>query len=234
MRKLQKISFVVLGLLMSASVAWAQRTVSGKVTATDGSALPGVSVVAKGTTKGSITDIDGIYTLDVPKGSTALSFSYISFLTQTVEIGASNSIDVTLVEDNKQLGEVVVTAFGIAKEKKTLAYSATEVGSKELGESNQQNLISGLQGKVPGAFIINSSGAPGAGASIILRGINSLDPGRSNQPLIVIDGMLMTNETVVGNVLPRAGTNASGNAEQFSNTNRLADLNMDDVDKVSV
>ncbi len=222
------------GVLFALS-AQAQRTITGKVTnANNDEALPGVSIVVKGTTKGTITDVDGIYSLQVAEGSTTLTASSVGFTSKDAEIGASTTLDITLEEDSKNLNEVIVTAFGVSKEKKALTSSVTEVGSKELLESNQQNLVSALHGKVPGAFIVNSSGAPGAGASIILRGINSLDPSRNNQPLVVIDGMFMSNETVVGNVLPRAGTNASGNAEQFTNSNRLADLNMDDVASVSI
>lgn len=217
-----------------AIAAVAQRTVTGKVTDERGEALVGVNILLKGTAVGTSTDLDGNYSIPAPQGGT-LVISFVGYITQELALGASNVADVVLVEDVKQLGEVIVTAFGIKREKKALVYAAQDVSSELLERSNEQNVVSALQGKVAGALIQNSSGAPGAGTSIILRGINSLDPGSDNQPLIVIDGIIASNATNAGNVLPSAGTNAlAGSAEQFSNTNRLADINPNDIENVSI
>jgi len=214
--------------------AIAQRTVTGKVTDESGEPLVGVNVLIKGTTTGTSTDLDGNYSISAPQQG-VLVVSFIGYLTQEIALGAANVVDVVLAEDVKQLGEVIVTAFGIKREKKALVYAAQDVGSELLERSNEQNIVSALQGKVAGALIQNSSGAPGAGTSIILRGINSLDPGSDNQPLIVIDGIIMSNATNTGNVLPSAGTNAlAGSSEQFSNTNRLADVNPNDIENISI
>lgn len=230
-----KTHFVTLLLLCWCSVAAiAQRTVTGKVSDENGEPLIGVNILVKGSTVGTSTDLDGNYSISAPQQGT-LIVSFVGYITQEIALGASNVVDVTLVEDVKQLGEVIVTAFGIKREKKALVYAAQDVSSELLERANEQNVVSALQGKVAGALIQNSSGAPGAGTSIILRGINSLDPGSDNQPLIVIDGIIASNATNVGNVLPSAGTNAlAGSAEQFSSTNRLADINPNDIENVSI
>jgi TonB-linked SusC/RagA family outer membrane protein len=211
----------------------AQRAITGKVT--DGKEpLIGVSVVEKGTTNGSITDIDGAYSIKVGEGAT-LVFTFVGYLSQEIPVGNNSVVDLTLAEDTKQLGEVVVTSFGIKREKKALSYAVTELKADDILNANNPNVIGALQGQVPGALITTSSGAPGAGVNVILRGINSLAPGANNQPLVVIDGMLMSNETVVSGVLPSVGSNATGgSAEQFSNSNRLADLNPNDIESMSV
>ncbi len=218
------------------TTATAQRTISGKITQSNNNdPLPGVSVVVKGTTKGTITDIDGIYSLDVPISSATLTISSVGFTTKDVPIGSTSTLDIVLDEDTKNLGEVIVTAFGISKTKKSLSYSAQDVGSEQLTRANEQNVINALQGQVAGAMITSSSGSPGAGASIVLRGINSLDPSSNNQPLIVLDGIIISNATNVSNVLPSSGTNAlGGSAEQVSNTNRLADINPNDIQSMSI
>jgi TonB-linked SusC/RagA family outer membrane protein len=235
MKKLQTFALMTLCWVFFAISAHAQRTITGKVTnQTNGETLPGVSVVAKGTQKGTITDIDGNYSLEIPNGVTILAFSSISFLTKEVAIGDATTLDVILEEDNAKLSEVIVTAFGVSKQKKGLTYAAQDVSADQIGRANEQNVINALQGQVAGALVTSSSGAPGAGASIMLRGINSLDPSSDNQPLIVLDGIMISNATNVGNVIPSAGSNATGNAEQFSNSNRLSDINPNDIASVSI
>jgi TonB-linked SusC/RagA family outer membrane protein len=212
---------------------FAQTTVAGKVTGADGDGIMGVNVVEKGGKNGTITDIDGNYNIKVANNAT-LVFSFIGYNQQEIAVGNNSTLNVLLEEDTKQLSEVIVTAFGISKQKKALSYAAQEVNSDQIMRSNEQNTLNALQGKVAGAFITASSGAPGAGTSIVLRGLSSLNPGDDNQPLIVLDGIIISNSTNVSNVLPSAGTNATGNAEQFSNTNRLADINPNEIENVSV
>ena len=236
---MKRILFSLTLLLCSvlfANTAFAQKQITGKVTGDNGEPIPGVSVVVKGTVKGTITDIDGNFSLTLPSNATTLTISSVGFLTQDVEAGNASTLDIKMAEDTKQLDALVVTSFGIKREKKALSYSVTEVSGAEVVEANQPNLIAALQGKIPGALITNSSGAPGAGTSIILRGINSLAPGANNQPLIVIDGMIMSNQTVTGNVLPSAGSNAANGSsdEQYSQTNRLADMNPNDIESVNI
>lgn len=226
------LTFLLFSLTITAILA--QRNITGKVTSAEGESLPGVSIVVKGEKTGAITDIDGNFAIQTPQTAT-LVFSYVGFSSQEIALGVSNVLNVTLESDATQLGEVIVTAFGISRAKKGLTYAAQDVSAEQITRSNDQNLVSALQGQVSGALITSSSGAPGAGASIILRGINSLDPSSDNQPLIVIDGIIVSNATNVGNVLPSAGSNAGGNnAEQFSNSNRLSDINPNDIESLSV
>lgn len=236
MKKQLVFALMTLGLLLFAVSANAQRTITGKVTsASNDDALPGVSIVAKGTTKGTITDVDGNFSLPIPEGVKVLTVSSIGFTTLDVAVGVSNTLDIALEEDTKQLSEVtIIGAFGLELKRKSLSYSAQDVSGDQLLRTNDQNVVSALQGQIAGALVTNSSGAPGAGSSILLRGINSLNPGSDNQPLIVLDGIIISNATNVGNVLPSAGSNATGNAEQFSNSNRLADINPNDIKSMSV
>lgn len=236
MKKRLVFALMTLCWLVFAVSVNAQRTITGKITnANNDESLPGVSVVAKGTTKGAITDVDGNYTLQLPEGAKILTVSSVGFTTLDVSVGVANTLDIALEEDTKQLSEVtIIGAFGLELKRKNLTYSAQDVSGDQLVRTNDQNIVSALQGQIAGALVTSSSGAPGAGSSIILRGINSLNPGSDNQPLIVLDGIIISNATNVGNVLPSAGSNASGNAEQFSNSNRLADINPNDIKSMSV
>ncbi len=123
MKKLSTLTLTVFCWVLFVATAWTQKTISGKVTGqSDGVALPGVNVVLKGTTKGTITDIDGNYTLSVPNTATTLTFSYVGFLNKDIDIGNASTVDVALSEDSKQLDAVVVTSFGVKREKKAVVY----------------------------------------------------------------------------------------------------------------
>lgn len=205
---------------------WSQSvTVSGKVTTNTNEPLPGVSVFVKGTNLGTSTDSDGKYTIEVNDPNSTLVFSFIGFSTQEIRAGAQSELNVILEEDILQLSEVVVTSFGIKQERKALGYAVQEVNSKALMETNQPNALNALRGRLSGVSITSSSGAPGAGTSINIRGINSLNPTANNQPLFVIDGIPVSNET-----------NMTGGREgdTFTNTNRFADINTEDIQSVSV
>lgn len=186
------LSLVILILLISGFAM--SQTVSGRVTTTGGNALPGVSVLVKGTTTGLSTDSDGRYTIAVPDASGVLVFSFIGFITEEVEVGSRTSIDVVLEEDLTQLSEVVITALGIPRETKTLVYATQTVKPTELTEvRDANNVLNSLQGKVANALITQGSGGPGSGARIVLRGNRSIQ--RSNNALIVVDGVPITNGT---------------------------------------
>lgn len=200
MRKLLLACF----MLAWASYAFAQDVnVTGKVTADDGSALPGVSVVLKGTNKGTQTDADGNYKIAATKGSSLL-FSFIGFETQTIAVGNMSVINVTLKSDAAQLNEVVVTALGISREKKSLTYTAQSIGSEKLTVSRDANVGNALAGKIAGVQVLGQSGAKFGSPNIRIRGVNSLTGG---DPLFVVDG------TPVGSI---------------------ADVNMDDVENLTV
>lgn len=171
------------------SVAWSQstRTVSGRVTAAeDGSGLPGVNVLVKGTTNGTVTDADGRYSVSVSDSKAILMFSFIGLQGQEVEVGDRNVVDVALSLDVTQLSEVVVTALGVARDVKSLAYSSQSVSSDKLMMTRPNNINDALVGKVAGIQVRGQSGAAlGRNSSIRIRGAGSLT---DKEPLYVIDG----------------------------------------------
>ncbi|HEX8039248.1 MAG TPA: carboxypeptidase-like regulatory domain-containing protein, partial [Chryseosolibacter sp.] len=153
-------------MLLVGGYAIAQ-TVSGKVTTKDGMALPGVSVLVKGTTTGLTTDSEGRYTISVPDESSTLVFSFIGFITQEIVVGSRSTVDVTMEEDLTELSEVVVTALGIPRETKTLVYATQTVKPAQLVEvKDANNVLNSLQGKIANALITQGSGGPGSGARI--------------------------------------------------------------------
>lgn len=180
---IQSVVFVM--FLLSSTLAFAQNRVTGKVTDRTGMPLPGVNVLEKGTTNGSITDVDGKYIINVAKGKT-LQFSYIGFTTQEVKV-SSNQIDVTLQEDLQSLEEVVVIGYG-SMQRKDVTSSITSVKAEDLNIGVITSPAQMLQGKVPGLTVANTSD-PNGSASISLRGASSLRPGEAMEPYYVIDGV---------------------------------------------
>ncbi|MBL7858571.1 MAG: SusC/RagA family TonB-linked outer membrane protein [Cyclobacteriaceae bacterium] len=208
---------------------WAQeRTLSGRVTASeDGTPLPGVNIVLKGTTSGTVTDSDGRYTVTVPADGGTLLFSFIGLVSQEVIVGNRAIIDLAMVQDARQLGEVVVTSFGIERERKSLGYSIQEVKSDELVKARQTSVLNSLQGKIAGAQISSAGGGLGSSTRVVLRGPTSLLG--NNQALFVVDGIPINNGS-------NNNVQASGNF--FDNVvdagNRANDINPEDIESVSV
>jgi len=223
MKKYLQISFV-LSLVMAVTMSFAQeRTVSGKVTAVDdGSALPGVNVVVKGTTTGTVTDVDGNYKLVIPSENSTLVFSFIGLATEQVVVGSRSVIDVQMTSDVTQLSEVVVTAFGVEREEKALGYAVQSVDGSELTKAREPNVVNSLAGKIAGVQITNGSGAVGSSSRIVLRGASSITG--NNQPLFVVDGVPISN-TTPGNSSPFGGTDFGNGA---------ADVNPDDIETITV
>ncbi len=195
------------------------KTVTGTVTDESGP-LPGVSVVIKGTTTGTETDFDGKYTINASVGD-VLVFSFVGMATQEKVVGDANTIDVVLVADNV-LDEVVVTAYGIKKEKRSVGYAVQEVKGEAIANSGASNVVDALSGKSSGVQITRSSGSAGGGSRIVIRGATSLVG--NNQALIIIDGVRSNNLTL----------NAQANTAGTAQSNRLSDLNADDVESISV
>jgi TonB-linked SusC/RagA family outer membrane protein len=190
---MKKFLLFLLAVGMVAGNASAQsRTVTGKVSsAEDGGALPGVNVVHKGTTNGTVTDAEGNYRVNVPDGSAILLFSFIGLQSQEVTVGDRSTIDVSLTLDVQQLTEVVVTGSGVAVEKRKLAIAVESVGSDKLPAAPTASIDQALVGKIAGAQISSVSGAPGAPVQILLRGINTLQ--RGTMPMILLDGVQLYN-----------------------------------------
>ena len=204
-----------------------QKTVSGKVTDNSGEGIPGVNVVIKGTTIGSITDFDGNYQVSVEENST-LVFSFVGFTPQEIEIGTRSVINITLLQDVRALDEVVVTAFGIEREKKALGYSVTQVsGEDEISLVKEINPINSLAGKVAGIVVSPGTFGPGSSTRVILRGNNSLTG--NNQPLYVVDGIPMDDGAF--------GSSAGQGRGGFSRDdygNGIGDINADDIESISI
>lgn len=162
------------------------RAVNGKVTSLeDGSPLPAVNVVEKGTTNGTITDTDGNYSFKVSENAT-LVFSSVGFIAEEVELDGRSVIDIVLAPDIKQLQELIVVGYG-AQEKRDLTGAVASVNTERIEGVSAANLVSALQGAVSGVSINTSFGTPGGGSNILIRGLNSINA--SNAPLIVVDGI---------------------------------------------
>ncbi|AVR47535.1 SusC/RagA family TonB-linked outer membrane protein [Christiangramia fulva] len=224
--------FVFFSTFFSLVLSAQETTVKGKVTDENGAPMLGVTVLIKGTNTGTTTDFDGMYSIKADQGST-LVFSFVGYKKKEVPV-TSSTINVTMTPDQNSLEEVVVTAFGIERETRSLGYSVSKVDADEVNLKGNTNAIQGLQGRVAGVQINQSSGTAGGGVDILIRGITSINPQRSNQPLIVIDGLAMDNSTFSGDVRPSAGSNSPNSAEQFSFTNRAADLNPEDIESYNV
>ena len=169
------------------------RTITGVVKDAQGEPLIGVSVQVKGTGKGAITNIDGQYTLTTNESNPTLVFSYVGYTAQELAAGSRSQVDVTLKEDSKVLGEVVVTAMGIMRKQESLTYATQKVKAEDLMKVQDPNVANTLEGKVAGVTITPSAGGAGGASKIILRGNKSITG--NNSPLIVVDGIPLTNET---------------------------------------
>ena len=209
-----------------ASMAIAQRTVSGTITNELNEGLIGASVTVQGSSEGTTTDIDGNFTIQVPEGANTLEVSYIGYETQIIELGASNVINVTMVE-GIQLTEVVVTALGISKEEKSIGYAVSTVESEEINRTADINPLEGMKGKVAGIDIASANGQPGASSKIRIRGVGSITGSAS--PLIVIDGVPQF-DNFTGIDPDRLGSLD----RQVDFGNSLSDLNPTDIENISV
>nr|WP_229203251.1 SusC/RagA family TonB-linked outer membrane protein [Dyadobacter jejuensis] len=203
----------------------ADRTITGKVVSKrDGSALPGVNVVVKGSQLGTSTDANGSFSISVSESaSPILVFSFIGHQSLEVAVGAKSVIDVTLEESNETLNEVVVTALGIKREERSLGYSVGKVDGKDISRVAQENVLNSLSGKVPGVTISQTGGA-GSSVSMVIRGATSLS--NDNQPLFVVDGVPIANTL---NNITQVG---SDNRVDFGNA--ISSLNPDDIESVSI
>jgi TonB-dependent starch-binding outer membrane protein SusC len=193
--------------------SFADVTVRGRVTDQKGTGLPGVTVVLKGTSKGTSTDASGNYSISVPENGGTLVFSYIGYTKQEVAIGNQGTINVTLKQDAEALKEVVIVGYGTQR-KSDITGAVTVVSSDDFVKGQNSTPEQLIQGKVPGVQITSNGGAPGSGSRIRIRGGASLNA--SNDPLIVIDGVPVDN----------AGTSGAANPLSFLNPNDIASFNV--------
>lgn len=219
-------SFILFLTLFLCVVGYAQKlTISGVVIDKDlKEPLTGVNVLVKGSTVGTVTDLDGRYTVEADANAT-LVFSYLSMKTVEEAVGGRSTINVTMASDAEALEEVVVTAMGIKRESKTLTYAAQTVGGKDLNEIKNVNMINSLQGKSAGLQITpNSTGAGGA-SKILFRGNKSISG--SNQPLIVVDGVpLMMNVSTSQVDMVYGGQRDGGDAMSTINPDDIAQITL--------
>jgi iron complex outermembrane receptor protein len=221
MRKI--LVFIVMCFTLIGSAA-AQQLVTGLVTDEDGASVPGVSIIQKGTTHGSISNADGLYSLSVPEDA-ILVFTFVGMMNVEEQVTGRSVIDVIMVVDAIGIDEVVVTALGIKREEKALGYAMTEVSGEEVAQANTVNPVQALQGKAAGLSIGASDGGMAGNSKIQIRGVSVLNS-NNNQPIFVIDGV------IVENGISNASADWSGNANDFGNI--LKNLNPDDYESVSI
>ncbi|WOD42223.1 SusC/RagA family TonB-linked outer membrane protein [Hwangdonia lutea] len=231
--KFSGILTLLLALVVQLSFAQ-EKTISGTVTDNSGMPLPGVNIIVKNTTNGTQTDFDGNYSINANSGD-ILVFSYVGLKTQEATVGASNTLNVTMEEDAAVLDEVVVTALGIKREKKSLGYATQEVKGEAVSKVKSQNFVNSLSGKVAG-LQIKPSGTLGGSTQVIIRGNASVTG--NNQALFVIDGIPVNNG--VNNQVLGATQSSSDSRLQttgrggYDYGNAASDINPDDIESINV
>jgi TonB-linked SusC/RagA family outer membrane protein len=223
---MRKLTFTLtLFLICAVQFVFAQKVVTGKVTdANDGTSLPGVNVSIKGTNQGITTGASGEYSLRIPANAKTLVFSFVGYEKQEVPVQSTSVINVQLKVSAVSLDEVVVTALGVSREKKSLGYSVQDVKADKLQQASNPNLMTALQGKLAGVEIMPSSGMPGASSQINIRGARSFTG--DNTPLYVVDGMPIssTSDYAVG------GNGVTGS----DMSNRAIDIDPNEIESINV
>ena len=206
--------------LLTAQMSFAQKTVTGVVSDSDGLPLPGATVLVQGTTTGVTTDFDGNFSINVAEGQT-LEFSFVGYETAALAVGAGNVINVTL-SLGTQLEEVIVTSLGITREKRALGYAVSEVDNTQIENRASGDVARVLSGKASGVQVTNQGGISGSGTSVVIRGLSTFSS--SNQPLFVVDGVPFQSDT---NAM---GSFTSGN----NGSSRFLDLDPNNIESVNV
>ena len=207
-------------LLFGSVTVWAQKTISGTVTGSDGFPLIGVSIFEKDTDNGTITDIDGKYSINVSEGAIVV-FSYTGYATQEIATDGTASYDVVLAE-GVALDEVVITALGVQREKKALSYSVTEVDAENFAQARELNVVNSLAGKVAGVNVSNMATGAGGSTRVVIRGNASLSG--NNQPLYIVDGIPLDNTNL--------GSAGMWGGQDWGDG--ISSLSPDDIESVSV
>ncbi len=216
---MRKLLIMFIALLCTATL-WAQRSVSGKVMDQQGNPIPFASVTVKGTEIGTTTSNSGDFSLSVPENAKTLVISSIGLTQQEITLTSSSNYTITLTASSGDLSEVVVTSFGIRKDRRTLGYSVSQLNTEQVTQTHTTNITNALAGKIPGVRI-SGSGGSFSGSSIIIRGYNTFTG--NNQPLFVIDGIPIDNSG--GGIALQTGP---------VNSNRAIDINQDDIETISV
>ena len=200
-----------------------QPAVSGRVTDESGQPLPGVTVVVKGTTRGTVTDADGEYNLiNLPEDAT-LVFSFVGMLSKEIVVENQNLVNVQLITDLKSLEEIVVSAFGIEREKRSLGYSVGTISGDAMNEVESVNILNNLAGRVPGVSVRALGSDAGASVNVQIRGAKNFAPSGS-QPLFIVDGVPIPG-----------GINFSGASDKNVDWgNSTSDINAENIEKISI
>ncbi|WP_440134230.1 carboxypeptidase-like regulatory domain-containing protein, partial [Chitinophaga sancti] len=218
------LTFLILVTLITGLHAQ-ERVVTGKITGPDGAPVPYATVQVKGTTRGTTADQSGIFKIAVDANKVVLQIRSVGYTMKEISATSGSTVNISLVQDNQNLQEVVVTGLGIKREKKALGYAVQDVKGDELTKASQGDALRAMSGKVAGMQVIGSGGTPGASTFIKLRGTNSLTG--NNQPLFVVDGIPVDNgQNYSGD--PSDGTNNL--LQGATNTNRGADINPEDIE----
>ena len=222
MRKSFFLSWLIILFALPFSVFAQTRTITGKITNQNNDPIPRATVQVKGSTNAVTANDDGVFIIQLSDRNAVLVISSADYTSREVKVGDRSVMNFQL-QSSGELSEVVVTALGITRQKRSLGYSAQSVGAVEIAESHQSNLVNALQGKVAGVTITSAGGGPGQGANILIRGVNSLTLG--TQPLFVIDGVPIDNST---------SSQGTGGGLPASMGNRASDINPDDIESVNI
>src|SRR5260221_6760640 len=209
-----------------------ENAVSGKVTSSDnGLGLPGVNIIVKGTTSGTVSDGDGNYSITVSSPESVLVFSAIGFTTKEVTVGSQSVINITLEFDFIALSEVVVVGYG-TQEKRDITASISSINAEAISKIANTNTLEGMKGQIAGVDVLQSSGRPGTSPAITIRGRRSINA--SNDPLFVIDGVPMTSGTSDPTDSENSGRNLPPGTATTSGSNPLNDFNPADIQSIEV
>ena len=222
-------------MLLSALLTWcflgsiiAQKTVSGVITDENGEAMIGVNIMEKGTTNGTITDIDGSYFLNVQDENSVLVFSFTGMLSSTLTVGGQAGIDIIMTPSSELLDEIVISSLGFRQKKDEMGSTSSVISAEAVSRSGEVNLLNALGAKASNVRINRSNGDPGAGSTIRIRGANTIDGDGS--PLIIVDGVPLNNSTTYG-----GGNNITGGVTGgISQQSRINDINPNDIASVQI
>lgn len=228
----------LVGLMLSfmiSSYAFAQdKTVSGTVLSDDdGTPLIGVTVTNAANKKRTQTNEAGYFSIAASKGD-LITFTYVGYVTKEMPVGDAKVLSTRLVNNDKELGNVVVTGYGMKKNSRELSYQAPIIKGEDVSQTRRDNFINSLAGRAPGITVTSTSGTPGASAQIVLRGATSLSG--NNQPLFVVDGVPLDNSTLnQESLIPASNTGAVTFTNRNSDyTNRIADINPEDIEEITI
>ncbi len=223
---------LLLALFVCLSPVWAlaQATIEGTITDVGGEPLIGVTVRVVNSAVGTVTDVNGVYELTVPIVPSTIQASYIGYATEETVVDGAGRYDFTLAEDATKLDEVVVTGLASSVKRSNLANAVSTISGSQLAEVTTQSTVDGaLYGKLTGVNIVSTGGAPGGGIALRLRGVSSLSG--NNQPLFIVDGVYISNAEVTSGLSGASGANS---ASEEGASNRLADLNPEDIESIEV